>query len=44
MNGWNVRQQEELITAVQKVATQLAEVVRLLQTIANRLPAPTQQK
>jgi hypothetical protein len=35
--GWHIGQQEELIKAVKQVATQLTEIAKLLQTIANRL-------
>jgi hypothetical protein len=43
-HGWDIRQQAELIAAVNRVANQLIEMTKLLQTISNRLPAPTPPK
>jgi hypothetical protein len=41
--GWQVRQQEELISAVKQISTQMVEITKLLQTISRRLPVPTQK-
>ena len=41
MDGWNIRQQEELITAVKNLVTQVKELNKIL---TERLPKPEPPK
>lgn len=43
-SGWHIRQQEALITEAKNAAIALREIVKLLDQIVRRLPAPTPPK